>query len=81
MTKNEALSILGAIESKDYSMLESLRVRVYGNKGRSWSGTACITNLDTDKGQCNPRLAFNSCDVRDIGCPDCLETLKTIACV
>jgi len=79
MTKNRALSILGAIESKDYSALESMRVRAYGNQGRAITETACITNLDDSKGQCNPRLAFNSCGVQEIGCPDCLETLQTIA--
>ena len=79
MTKNRAVSILDAIESKDYGTLSSLRVNAYGNQGRASTGTACITNLDPCKGQCNPRLAFNSSDVQDIGCPKCLETLRAVA--
>lgn len=75
-------------KSVDYDMpklekmgdaLEALGVDSYGNKGRSWSRTGCITGLDHIKGECNPRLAFNSCSVYHIGCPECLKTLHTLA--
>lgn len=71
------------IEKKDFSHLcEELRrlnLHVYGNKGRSNNATACITSLDSIKEQCNPRLAFNSCNVEHIGCPKCMETLEELA--
>ena len=79
MKKQEAQKILRAFVLKDYDQLRALGVRAYGNQGRAWSGTACITNLDDSKGQCNPRLAFNSCDVQDIGCPECLKALVALA--
>jgi len=68
-----------AIENKDEQALESMNIQVFGNKGRLWTNTACITNLDNVKEQCNPRLSFNHCTIENIGCPDCLATLKQIA--
>ena len=79
MKKQQAKKVLEAVLLQDYDQLRALGVRAYGNQGRAWSGTACITNLDDSKGQCNPRLAFNSCDVQDIGCPDCLKALVAVA--
>ena len=79
MKQAHAKAILNAIEAKDTDKLNELKVSVYGNKGRMWSNTACITDLDEVKGQCNPRLAFNSCDVENIGCPECLAKLKELA--
>tara|TARA_R110002167_G_scaffold215749_1_gene420617 strand:- start:5961 stop:6206 length:246 start_codon:yes stop_codon:yes gene_type:complete len=79
MKKQEAKKVLEAVLLQDYEQLRALGVRAYGNQGRASTGTACITNLDDSKGQCNPRLAFNSSDVQDIGCPKCLETLRAIA--
>lgn len=78
-TKQQAIVVLNALEAKDFEFLESMGVRVFGNKGRMWSKTACITNLDGVKGQCNPRLSFNSCLVEDVGCPECLGKLKEMA--
>jgi|TARA_R110000737_G_scaffold80155_1_gene112292 hypothetical protein len=79
MKKQQAKKVLEAVLLQDYDQLRALGVRVYGNQGRACSGTACITNLDDSKGQCNPRLAFNSCDVQDIGCPECLKALVALA--
>jgi len=79
MTKYTAQATLAAIASKDYDALRKLGIRVYGNKGRMWTNTACITNLDPVKGECNPRLASNSCGVEEIGCPKCLAALTAIA--
>ena len=59
--------------------LKRLKVKTFGNKGRSWSNTGCITNLDHIKGQCNPRLSSNSCTHVNIGCPECLKALKQLA--
>tara|TARA_R110000764_G_scaffold8704_2_gene28764 strand:+ start:61 stop:327 length:267 start_codon:yes stop_codon:yes gene_type:complete len=79
MKKQQAKKVLEAILLKDYDQLRALKVRVYGNSGRYHSQTACITNLDDSKGQCNPRLAFNGCEVEDIGCPECLKALVALA--
>lgn len=79
MDKAKAQFILTAIESGFIGDLESAGIRVYGNKGRMWKGEACITDLDPIKGQCNPRLAFNSCGLEDIGCPKCMDTLRQLA--
>ena len=79
LTKANAISALSAIASKDYVVLEILGVQAYGNKGRLWTNTACITSLDSIKGECNPRLAFNACGVADIGCPKCLAALEALA--
>ena len=79
MKKQQAQKVLEAILIKDYDQLKALKVRVYGNSGRYHSQTACITSLDENKDQCNPRLAFNYCTVEDIGCPDCLKALVTLA--
>jgi hypothetical protein len=79
MTKTKAKKVLGALVLKDYDQLRELKVRVYGNSGRRFSQTACITSLDGCKDQCNPRLAFNACTVEDIGCPKCLTALVDLA--
>ena len=78
-TKEQALKVLSLIEAGDHEGLSNAGVRVYGNKGRMLTKTACITNLDVLKGQCNPRLSFNYCTVEEIGCPECLATLKELA--
>lgn len=79
MKRELAKSILNALKNNNTDKLTSLGVEVYGNKGRCWTKTACITSLDDVKGQCNPRLAFNYCDVSHIGCPDCLNALEEVA--
>ena len=79
MKKELAKRVLEAIKNKNTDLLSELGVSVYGNKGRFWTSTACITSLDKIKGQCNPRLASNYCGVDSIGCPDCLETLEQLA--
>ena len=79
LTKTNAISALAALSSKDYAALTALGVQAYGNKGRLWTTTACITSLDSLKGECNPRLAFNACGVADIGCPKCLAALEALA--
>ena len=79
MEKQQAKKVLEAVLQQDYDQLRALKVRVYGNKGRCWSKTACITSLDSCKEQCNPRLAFNYCTVEEIGCPDCLKALVALA--
>ena len=79
MDKATAQQVLEAISTSDYDTLNLLNIRVYGNSGRQHTRTACITNLDELKGQCNPRLAFNACCSEDIGCPDCLDKLKELA--
>lgn len=79
MDKETAQQVLEAISTSDYDTLNLLNIRVYGNKGRMWSTTACISSLDDVKGHCNPRLAHNYCTVEDIGCPDCLDKLKELA--
>jgi hypothetical protein len=79
MNSIKAKYILTAIDRGDYADLKAARIRVYGNKGRCWSNTACITDLDEVKGQCNPRLASNYCTVKNIGCVKCLETLSELA--
>ena len=79
MNSIKAKYILKAINRGDYADLKTARIRVYGNKGRLWSNTACITDLDEVKGKCNPRLAFNYCTVENIGCVKCLETLSELA--
>ena len=80
VTAGQARAILGAIAIKDTDYLQHLGVKVFGNKGRMWSNTACITNLDSVKDQCNPRLSHNHCTVENVGCPDCIAKLKEIAC-
>jgi len=77
--KNTARTILCAIASNNTETLSDLGIRVYGNKGKRWTNTACITNLDDIKGKCNPRLAFNSCELEHIGCTNCIATLKELA--
>ena len=79
MKKQQAQQILEAISTSDYDTLNFLNIRAYGNSGRLHTRTACITNLDELKGQCNPRLAFNACAPEDIGCPECLKALEDIA--
>lgn len=79
MKKEQAKRVLEAVKNNDTGLLSELGVETYGNKGRFWTTTACITNLDSIKGKCNPRLASNYCGVDDIGCPDCLETLTQLA--
>tara|TARA_R110000772_G_scaffold26173_1_gene67695 strand:- start:746 stop:988 length:243 start_codon:yes stop_codon:yes gene_type:complete len=79
MDKQQAIKVLEALLLKDYDQLRALKVRVYGNKGRHFSKTACISSLDSCKEECCPRLAFNSCTVDDIGCPSCLKTLVALA--
>jgi hypothetical protein len=79
MKKELAKRVLEAVKNNNTDLLSELGVSVYGNKGRFWSTTACITSLDSIKGKCNPRLASNYCSVDDIGCPDCLETLEQLA--
>lgn len=83
MTKQKAQEVLKALtlegEDKRKALDAISGVGVFGNKGRAWSQTACITNLDTIKGQCNPRLSFNYANVEDIGCPECLATLTELA--
>ena len=79
MKKQEAKKVLEAVLTKNYDQLRALKVRVYGNKGRYHTKTACITSLDSCKEQCNPRLASNYCTVEEIGCPVCFEALVTLA--
>jgi hypothetical protein len=79
MTKEKAKQVLSAMASKDYDTLRSLTLGVFGNKGRLWTNTACLMTLDSVKGECNPRLSHNYCDVEQIGCPKCMETLELIA--
>lgn len=56
--------------------LSKMNICVYGNKGRMATNTACITSLDEWKGQCNPRLATNWCQISNIGCPHCMALLE-----
>jgi len=79
MNKDRAKAILAAINAKDNDKLTDLKVGVYGNKGRTWTNTACITDLDEAKGECNPRLASNCADVSHIGCEKCLAKLEELA--
>ena len=79
MNASRASRILDAYDANDPASLRDLGVQVYGNKGRMWSNTACITELDDVKMECNPRLAFNYCTVEHIGCPKCLALLLAIA--
>ena len=79
MKKETAKQALLAIQTGDHDKLTSLGIHVFGNKGRMWSDTACITSLDDIKGECNPRLSSNYCTVQHIGCPKCMETLKQVA--
>lgn len=80
MKQHTARVILLAIALNDTAKLMELGVKVFGNKGRMWSNTACITNLDNVKDQCNPRLSHNHCTVENVGCPDCIAKLEEIAC-
>jgi hypothetical protein len=75
--KGESASQIYIDEKVD--ALKRLKVKTFGNKGRSWTNTGCITNLDEIHGECNPRLSSNSCTHVNIGCPVCLDTLKKIA--
>ena len=79
ITRETASKALFAIATRDTDKLQELGIRVYGNKGRSWTNTACITNLDSIKGECNPRLASNWCELEHVGCPKCIATLQQIA--
>jgi len=79
ITPETASKALFAIATRDSAKLHELGITVYGNKGRSWDDTACITNLDHLKGQCNPRLASNWCGLEHIGCPKCLATLQALS--
>lgn len=81
MKISRARLILEAIEAKDAQALTALNVDVYGNKGRMWTGTACITELDGVKGKCTPRLAFNYCEPKHLipGCKACFAKLAEIA--
>jgi len=79
MKKELAKRVLEAVKNNNTDLLSELGVEAYGNKGRFWTTTACITNLDSIKGKCNPRLASNYSGVDDIGCPKCLETLEQLA--
>jgi hypothetical protein len=81
MNQERAKQILEAHELKSgrIQALHDLDVQVYGNKGRMWTNTACITELDAVKAECNPRLAHNYCESQHVGCPKCLATLRAIA--
>ena len=79
MDQAKAAFILAAIKRGDIKDLALAKVKVFGNKGRLWSNTACITDLDEVKGECNPRLSSNSCTVENIGCPKCMEALEKLA--
>jgi len=54
-------------------------IKVYGNRGCVWTNTACIVELDSIKGECNPRMAFNYCTSSNIGCPKCIKILEQVA--
>jgi len=80
ITKAAAVVILQLLEDKDYELLDKMPLSFFGNKGRMWSNTGCLTTLDPIKGECNPRLSSNYCKSSEhFGCPECLATLKQIA--
>ena len=49
MKKELAKRVLEAVKSNNTDLLSELGVEAYGNKGRFWTTTACITNLDSIK--------------------------------
>lgn len=75
----EALELRRDNFRKGCAQLDKLGIKPFGNKGRAQTRTGCIMNLDSIKGECNPRLSFNYCGVGEIGCPVCLKALRELA--